>query len=158
MMKKTIIMMGVFLLLFNSNCKKEPQEKIALEMAPLVGIEIDTKKIEDTTGVKFKVLKTEAIGYMPLHKFYWISLEDKANFQQLENLANAIIKEIISLKPNTYHSFKIHIFLESALKESVEGSEPFAQATFLPEGRWLKVGRIPIDGYERYMLSCTFLE
>jgi hypothetical protein len=24
----------------------------------------------------------------------------------------------------------------------------FAQATFLPEGDWTKVGRIPIDGYE----------
>ena len=158
MMKKTIILMGVFLLLFNSNCKKGPQEKTALEMAPLVGIEIDTQKIKDTTGVKFKVLQTKTIGYMPLHKFYWISLEEKANSQQLENLASAIIREIISLVPNTYHSFKIHIFLESALKKSVEESEPFAQATFLPEGSWLKVGRIPIDGYESYVLSCTIQE
>ena len=158
MMKKTIVWMGVFLLLFNINCKKGPQEKTDLELAPLVGSEIDTQKIEDTTGINFKVLKTETIGYMPLHKFYWISLKEKADSQQLDNLSSAIIREIISLKPNTYHSFKIHFFIENELTESVESSEPFAEATFLPEGSWLKVGRIPIDGYEGYVLTCTMLE
>ena len=146
------------LILLLPSCKKNPAEEGALETPPLVGAEVDVKKIESQTGISFNILKTESIGYMPLHKFYWVSLKDKVNKQRLETLAEAILKETIALKPNTYHSFTIHFFWENELRETIGKSPCFARATFLPEGNWQKVGRLPIDDYKNYKLSCTFLE
>jgi hypothetical protein len=145
-------------IIFSLSCKKEPSEKSMLQTAQLVGIEIDIQKIENLTDVQFKILKTETIGYIPLHKFYWVCLKKKVNSQRVEELADSIIKEIIIKKPKTYHSFTIHFFLEDELGASVERSRCFARANFLPQGGWVKVGRVPIDDYKDYALTYTFLE
>jgi len=145
-------------IIFSLSCKKEPSEKSMLQTAQLVGIEIDIQKIENLTDVQFKILKTETIGHIPLHKFYWVCLKKKVNSQRVEELADSIIKEIIIKKPKTYHSFTIHFFLEDELGASVERSRCFARANFLPQGGWVKVGRVPIDDYKDYALTYTFLE
>jgi hypothetical protein len=44
--------------------------------------------------------------------------------------------------------FTVHLLHENELTGKPEDCWSFAQATFLPEGDWTKVGRIPIDGYE----------
>ena len=143
-------------IIFSLSCKKAPSEKTMLETAQLVGAEIDIQKIANLTGVQFKILKTQTIGYMPLHKFYWVCMQEKAISQKVEQVADAIIKETIAKKPKTYHSFTIHFFCEDELAESVERSKSFARANFLPEGSWLKVGRVPIDDYKDYKLTLTF--
>lgn len=145
-------------IIFYSSCKKESSKEATVEIPPLVGAEIDAQNIETLTGVPFKILKTETIGYKPLHKFYWISIQEKVSSQKVEELAHTIIKETIARKPKTFHSFTIHLFWEDQLADTVEKSEPFARATFLPEGGWLKVGRDPIDDYGNYKLSCNFIE
>jgi len=157
-MKKvgTIIFLISFTaIIFIFSCKNKPSEKTTLQTAPLAGIEIDIQKIENLTGVQFKILKTETIGYMPLHKFYWICMQEKAISQKVEQVADAIIKETIAKKPKTYHSFTIHFFCENELAESFEKSKSFARANYLPEGSWLKVGRVPIDDYKDYKLTLT---
>ena len=153
-----IFLISFTAIIFSLSCKKEPLQKTILQTAPLAGVEIDIQKIESLTGIQFKILKMETIGYMPLHKFYWVCLKNKANSQKIEELANSIIKEIIAKKPKTYHSFTIHFFLEDELGASVERSRCFARANFLPEGDWTKVGRAPLDDYKDYALTCTFLE
>lgn len=160
-MKKVVIILyfiSFTFIIFSLSCKKEPSEKPILEMAPLAEVEIDIQKIENLTGVQFKILKTETIGYEPLHRFYWICLPKKVNSQKVNELSDAIIKEIIARKPKTYHSVTIHFFLEDELAECVESSKSFARANFLPEGEWVKVGRSSIDGYKSYRIVCTFLE
>jgi hypothetical protein len=52
----------------------------------------------------------------------------------------------------------VHFFLESELKETTEASTPFARATYLPEGNWVKVGRASIEDYKDYRLTLTRLE
>ena len=142
-------------IIFILSCKNEPSEKTSLQTAPLAGAEIDIQKIENFTGVQFKILKTETIGYMPLNKFYWVCMKEKGTSQKVEQVANAIIKETIAKKPKTYHSFTIHFFCEDELAGSVEKSKSFARANYLPEGSWLKVGRVPIDDYKDYKLTLT---
>ena len=142
-------------IIFSLSCKKESSEKDMLQTSPLVEAEIDIQKIENLTGVQFKILKAETIGYMPLHKFYWVCLEEKVDNQKVKELADAIIKETIAKKPKTYHSFTVHFFCESELAESVERSKSFSHANFLPEGGWVKVGRVPIDDYKSYKLTCS---
>ena len=156
-MKKvgTILLhLSFVLIIFSMSCKKFSENPL-LQKNPLVGVEIDIQKIENLTGVQFKILKMETIGYMPLHKFYWVCLKKKANSQMVEELADSIIKETIAKKPKTYHSFTIHFFWEDELGERVEQSKSFARANFLPEGDWTKVGRAPIDDYK---LTCIFLD
>ena len=143
---------------FSLSCNKEPSEKFLLQTAPLVGAEIDIQKIENLTGVQFKILKTETIGYIPLNKFYWICLPKKVNSQKVKELADSIIKEIIAEKPKTYHSFTVHFFWENELGECVEKSKSFARAYFLPEGDWTKVGRFLTDDYKDYELTYISLE
>ena len=157
-LKTTLFFFAFTLILILPSCKKNPSEESTLETPPLIGAEVEAKKIEAQTGISFKILKNESIGYMPLHKFYWISLKSKLNKQQLEILAKALIKETIAKKPNTYHSFTIHFFWENELAETLDKSPRFAQATFLPEGNWQKVGRVPLDHYKNYKLTCIFLE
>jgi len=152
-----IITFLIFILIcFGLSCKKESSEDPTAETTPAVGTEVDVQKIEDLTGVQFKICKTKAVGYMPLHKFYWVCLQEKVSHQKVEGLAHEIIKETIAKKPKTYHSFTIHFFFDDELAETTEKSECCARATFLPEGSWLKVGRIPIDDYKSYKLTCTF--
>ncbi|NIO48647.1 MAG: hypothetical protein GTN73_04300 [Candidatus Aminicenantes bacterium] len=140
------------------SCKKAPSEKTMLETAQLAGIEVDTQKIASLTGVQFKILKTQTIGYMPLHRFYWVCLKNKVDSQKVKELADAIIKETIAKRPKTYHSFTVHFFCEDELADSVEKSKSFARTNFLPEGDWTKVGRVPIDDYEDYELTYILLE
>ena len=56
----------------------------------------------------------------------------------------------------TYHSITIHFFLETDLRKKIDKSEPCARTSFLPEGGWSQVGRIPINNYEKYELTCEF--
>ena len=160
-MKKvgTILSLIIYIfIIFGLSCKKESSEKTMLQTTPLIRAEIDIEKIENLTGVQFKILKTEALGYMPLYKFYWICLEEKVNNQKVKELADAIIKATIAKKPKTYHSFTIHFFWENELADCVEKSKSFTRANFLPEGSWLKVGRASIDDYKDYRLTFTSLE
>jgi len=145
-------------IIFNSLCKKESPKETTKETALISTAEIDAKKIGNLVGIPFKILKTETIGYIPLHKFYWISIREKVKHQGVEKLADAIIKETIAIRPNAFHSFTIHFFWEDDLADTLEKSKCFARATFLPEGGWLKVGRVPIDEYKNYELNCIHLE
>lgn len=117
--------------------------------------EIDPEKIAAVVGVRFRVLKTEALGQTTRNKFYWISLGDKVADPKLEELAMAIVHATIAARPQTYHSFAVHFFLESGLKETCEASTAFARATYLPEGIWVKVGRASIEDYKDYRLTLT---
>jgi len=147
----------LILIIFILSCRKEAQQAPKKELEEIVGVEINVKKIENITGVEFRILKTQSIGYIPLHKFYWCCLREKINPHKLEELANAVIKEAIASELKTYHSFTIQFFLEEKLKDTLEKSECCARASFLPEGSWLKVGRIPINDYKNYKLTLTFL-
>jgi hypothetical protein len=143
-MKKLTFAFGVIFLIFSLTCKKEPSKKVKFEAAQVVGAEIDPQKIQNPTGVLCKILKTETVGYMPIHKFYWVCLKEKTSLQKVEQLADAIISDTIAKKPITFHSFTIHFFCEDEMAETLEKSKSFAQATFLPEGNWQKVGRVPL--------------
>lgn len=164
-MKRTVIILKlilVFIILtlafFSPSCKKEASKRAVTETASVTGIEVDAQKIRMLTGVPFNILKTETIGYAPLHKFYWISIQKIVSNQKVEELADAIIKETIAEKPKTFHSFTIHFFWEDELAENLSESKRFARATFLPDGDWRKVGRIPIDDYKSYKLECKFIK
>jgi len=148
-----------FILIISSlSCNNESGKAANIANLPLLKNEINTKAIENSTGCSFRILKTESHGYIPLHKFYWICLKEEVNNQKLEELANAIIRSEILKKPKTYHSFTIHFFQESELKECVEKSKCYARANFLPEGSWVKVGRTPIEDYNDYELILAYSE
>jgi len=148
-----------FILIISSlSCNNESGKAANIVNLPLPYHEINTKAIENSTGCSFRILKTESHGYIPLHKFYWICLKDEVNNQKLEKLADVIIRSAILKKPKTYHSFTIHFFLESELKECVEKSKSYAKANFLPEGSWIKVGQIPIENYNDYELILAYSE
>ena len=157
-MKTWGIIFSILLIVFSQSCKKEPSEKSPLLAKPSAITEIDIEKIKTQTGIQFKILKTETIGFMPIHKFYWVSIAEKPSQSKIKELASAIIKETIAKKPGVFHSYTIHFFLEAELAESIEKSKSYAQATFLPEGSWLQVGRVPIDDYKEYRLVCTIHE
>ena len=160
-MKKVGVILSIISFAFiivSLSCKNESSEKSILETAQFTGIEIDTQKIESLTGVQFKIIKTETLGYEPLHRFYWVCLPKKVSSQKVKELADSIIKEIIAKKPKTYHSFTVHFFWEDELGECVEKSKSFARAYFLPEGDWTKVGRILNDDYKDYELTFISLE
>lgn len=146
------------LIILHISCKDKSEKATVLDAIPLAVVEIDIQKVESTIGCKFKILKTETIGYTPLHKFYWLCLKKSVVKEKIKELADAIIRETIAKKPKTFHSFTIHFFWEDELTESVEKSRCFARANFLPEKTWLKVGRAPIDDYKSYKLTCTYLE
>jgi hypothetical protein len=152
-----LLFVSTFFAILIYACKKEPEKGSKFETPLLVGAEIDIQNVESTIGCKFKILKTETIGYTPLHKFYWVCLKKGVANEKVKELADAIIKETITQKPRTFHSFTIHFFWEDELAGSVEKSRRFARANFLPEGSWLKVGRVPLDDYKRYKLTFAFL-
>ena len=124
-------------------------------VAKAAASEIDPEKIAAAVGVPFRVLKTEALGQTTRNKFYWICLGNQIAGPKLEELAMAIVHATIAARPQTYHSFTVHFFLESELKETCEASTPFAHATYLPEGGRLKVGRASIEDYKDYRLTLT---
>ncbi len=119
---------------------------------------VDVDKIQKELNLKFKILKTDVIGYMPIHRFYWVSLAEKVPREKVELLAHRLIEETIAKQPKTFHSFTIHFFWEQDLKDRVELSPSFARATFLPSGDWQKVGRVPIEDYKDYKLTVIFVE
>jgi hypothetical protein len=129
-----------------------------LQTTQVIGTDIDVLKIENLTGIQFKILKTETIGYRPRHRFCWACLPKKVSSQKVKELAKSIIEEIIAKKPKTYHSFTVHFFWEDDLGDCIEKSKSFARANYLPEGSWIKVGRVPIDDYKDYTLTFTSLE
>lgn len=141
----------------SSSCKKEPASKPMEGQLSQANSDIDVQKISNQVGLAFKILKTDARGYMPKHKYYWICLQVKADRPKIEALARSIIDETIAKYPETFHSFVIHFFNEAEMQGSPENSKVFARASFLPDGDWLKVGRVPIDGYKSYQLSTNFL-
>lgn len=95
-MKKLIALFGFTLIILSPSCKKESLKKALPESTPSTLGEIDIEKLENSTGIQFKILKTEVIGYKPLHKFYWVRLKNKVNNQDIETLVNAIIQESIA--------------------------------------------------------------
>jgi hypothetical protein len=148
----------ILLILGISSCKKERALKPTAEQISQSGSDIDVQKISIQVGLTFKILKTAARGYLPMHKYYWICLKEKPDRPKIEALARSIIDETIAKFPGTFHSFVIHFFCEQELQGTPENSKAFAQASFLPDGDWSKVGRVPIDGYKTYQLSINFLE
>ena len=155
---KTLFVISAFIFLGTfSSCKKEPAAKPTAEQISKVNADIDVQKISNQLGFTFKLLKTDARGDTPKHKYYWICLKEKTDRQKIEALARAVIDETIAKYPETFHSFVIHFFSEPEIHGSPENSKAFAQTLFLPDGDWLKVGRVPIDGYKSYRLSTIFL-
>jgi hypothetical protein len=123
-----------------------------------VASEIDPEKITNALDINFQVLKTETVGQSTRNKFYWVCVGDKVTGPKIEKLAMAIIRETIAARPQTYHSFTVHFFRESDLKETPESSANFAYATYLPEGGWQKVGRDSIEDYKAYRLQLALSE
>lgn len=153
---KVILVTSLTLFGFFISCKKKPPNKAAELQAQIAAAEIDSQKIIDKTGVRFKILKTDTRGYVPIHKFFWICVPDQMPKEKAEELVREIIKATIEKYPNTYHSFMVHLFYESEVTGRPEDCTPFARATFLPEGDWFKVGRSPIDDYKNYKLALEY--
>jgi len=155
---KLILLTVIFgVIVFSSFCSKKPSEdKKGLEETVL--LEFDVQKIKDTTGLSFKIIKTNEVGYEPLNKFYWVNVEEKLAEEDLRILAQEIIDTAIQNKPRTYHSFTIHFMCRDESQKSKKRLKAFAKATFLPEGSWAKVGRVPIDDYSDYELTCMIVD
>lgn len=153
-----LLLISLILIILSLPCKKEPEKTVEFLEETWAGLEIDIQKINTLTGVEFKILKTQTIGYIPLHKFYWVCLKEKENMQKIRELADAIIKETIAQKTKTYHSFTIHFFCEPELAKTPEKSKSLARANYLPEGKWSKVGVEPIEEYKNYKLTCESLD
>ena len=159
-MASTIFLKFLILILIVSclSCKKEPGEQMSLEMSPSIAAEIDIQQLESSTGIHFTILKSQTVGYMPRHRFFWVCLDKEASHQKIEDLAQAIVNEAIANNPKTYQSFLIHFFLKSDLRDTVENSKSYAQATYLPEGSWLEIRKNAVDNYDDYKLTCTFFD
>ena len=119
------------------------------------GSEINEAKVSELTGVPLKILKTESIGYSIINRFYWVRVEGRPAKDKLLEIAKAAIDQVIAEKPAAYHSFTLHFVSSLDMKSGEETKVSYAKATFLPEGDWQKVGRMPIDGYGTYLLECT---
>ncbi len=166
-MKSVFTNFFLFLFLFSllvfSGCKKAPSppaEDTSIQTNALgMPLEIDVQKIETSLKIPFRVLKADTVGYTPLNRFYWICLPEEVSNEEIQSLAQAVIDEIIEKKPDTYHSITIHFFLEADIaQKGISNDNRLACATFLPKGSWLKVGRVPIDGYKHYQLNCDFFK
>jgi len=64
------------------------------------------------------------------------------------------LDQIIAVKPKRYHSFTFHFSSSEDNPSGTKENKCYAKATYLPEGDWQKVGRVPIDGYSAYKLAC----
>lgn len=147
------------IIIFLPGCSKEERTGGSTEtgksIVKSVSSEIDPEKIAKTVGVSFQIMKTEAVGQTARNKFYWICVADKVSGPKIDELAMAIIRETIAARPQTYHSFTVHFIQESDRKETPESSAAFVRATYLPEGKWQKVGRASIEDYKEYRLELT---
>jgi hypothetical protein len=139
-----------------SSCKGEDAQKHSFEAVPQGVSDIDVKKVSTASGILFKIIKTEDIGFSPKQKFFWVLTKETPAVQKTEELASVIIKETINLKPQTYDGFTIHFIDEAGFGGTPENSKCFAKATYFPEGSIEKIGRMPIDEYKEYKLICTF--
>lgn len=139
-----------------AGCKRAAPPKPADTQAQVVASEIDIQDITTRTGVRFRIIKTDVRGYVPIHKFFWVSVPGPTPDEKIEPLVREIINAFTAKFPSTYHSFTVHLFHENELTGKPEDCWSFAQATFLPEGDWTKVGRIPIDGYKNYQLNLNY--
>ena len=148
----------LFLMIVQSSCEKTPVEKTTFNSVEQRVTEIDVKKVESSTGVLCKILKTEDIGYMPKAKFFWVLLKERAGRQKLEEIASGIIDETTVKKGKIYHSFTFHFFDETGFVGSPERSKAFAKINFFPDGSQDKVGRVPIDDYKNYQFVCLFIK
>jgi len=151
-----LVLISFLLIVLNLSCAKSTRESRQNNATLETIQELDVEKIENVCGVQFKILKSKVVGYKTVNKFYWVCLNKKSDIQKVEQLSREMINEVIAGYPRTYHSVTIHIFIETDLKKKVEKSEPCARASFLPEGGWSQVGRIPINNYEKYKLTCDF--
>lgn len=120
--------------------------------------DFDVNKIENMTGVQFRIGRIITLGYQIRHKFYWIFLSQSISTKSVEDLAEAVIEEVISKAPKHFSTFTIHFFLEDEFLEKGEKPRYFARVHFLPEGTWQKAGRIPIDEYENYKWIVFLIE
>ena len=100
------------------------------------------------------ILKAESIGIATVYRFYWIQVEGRPGREKLLETSKAVIDQVIAAKPATYHSFTLHFISSLDMKSGADMKTFYAKATFLPDGDWQKVGRIPIDGYGAYKLDC----
>jgi len=141
-------------------CREETGTKTdELEVTDfLAAHEIDVQRITKISGIPFFLIKAQTEEYMPKHRFYWVFVEEKIPQEDVETLADAIIKHVIDEKSSYYHSFTVHFFCRESIQITLGDSQRFAYANFLPDGSWLNVGRVPIDGYDNYRLVCTYLE
>jgi hypothetical protein len=148
---------AMVLMSFLVACKKGTPSKPLAQQVQTASAEVDIQKITAQTGIRFRIIKTDTRGYMPLHKFFWVCVPDQTPKEKVEALVREIIKATVANFSDTYHSFTFHLFYESKLTENPEDCQPFARATFLPEGDWSKAGRAPIDDYKTYQLALEFM-
>jgi hypothetical protein len=120
--------------------------------------EIDESLVSMTSGVKIKVMKTETIGISPINRFYWIQVDGRPPKEKLLEISKIALDQIIAAKPRLYHSFTFHFVSSEDILPGAETQKCYAKATFLPDGGWQNVGRVPIDGYSAYKLDCTIGE
>jgi len=115
--------------------------------------EINEAAVSEATGVKIRVLKAESIGVSPVNRFYWIQVEGRPLKDKLLEISRLALDQIIASHPRLYHSFTFHFASADESTGAVKLRECYARTTFLPEGSWQKVGRVPIDGYDAYVLA-----
>jgi hypothetical protein len=119
---------------------------------------IDEALVSTASGVKIKVMKIETIGISPINRFYWIAVDGRPGREKLLEISKIALDQIIAAKPKLYHSFTFHFVSSEDIRPGAETQKCYAKATFLPDGDWQKVGRVPIDGYSAYKLDCTIGE
>ena len=140
-----------------SACKKNGSAPDSSTSAAVV-FEIDEAKVSTLAGLPIKVLEAESIGFSPIHRFYWIRVQGRPVKAKLLEISKAILDDVITAKPNVYHSFTVHFVSSDDVRPGAARQRCFAKATFLPEGDWQKVGRDPINGYGNYKLDCVIGE
>ena len=148
------IVIGVML---SAACGKRSEVSEPTASAAAIS-EIDEALVSTTSGVKIKVLKTETVGISPMNRFYWLRVEGRPLKVKLLEISKIALDQITAANPNLYHSFTFHFASSEDLEAGAETKKCYAIATFLPEGNWQKVGRVPIDGYGAYKLDCTIGE
>lgn len=111
-------------------CKKENAPPSSGPTAPAIYSKIDTQAIAAKAGANFNVIKADSQGTDIRYKLLWVCFANGTTHDKL--------------------------FHENELTGTPEDSQPFARASFLPEGSRLKVGRIPIDGYAAYRLIIEY--
>jgi len=120
--------------------------------------EIDEASVSTASGVNVKVLKTETVGISPINRFYWVRVDGRPMKEKILEISKIALDQIIAAKPKLYHSITFHFISSEDIRPGAETQKCYAKATFLPEGNWQKVGRVPIDGYGAYKLDCTIEE